>query len=87
MSRDRAASLDWVTCNLIEQLGGEYTAMADRAETLIAIAERYHVLTETLVAWIHIATADKEWSAAEWRAWCERFIVAREELLALHSVN
>ena len=77
MTKLRDAALEDVRHALADE--GIYGA-AEHAETLVAIAEHYGVRIEQLCWWIHIRTPGKEWSAAEWRAWCIEYTAAiREE--------
>ena len=44
--------------------------LRQRAEGLIAVAVQNDVRIEMLLAWIHADAPEKEWSLAEFRAWC-----------------
>lgn len=85
MKQLREESLDQVRHALAEVLQEADEAFRDRAETLVSIAEHFHVsITEALLPWIHIRTNDKQWSGCEWRAWCERYCEACAQLLERH---
>ena len=45
--------------------------LRERAESLIAIAERAGMPIEQLIAWIHTPAPEKEWSLAEFRRYAE----------------
>lgn len=75
----RAAAIDWAARSLAHELNEPTPLCEDRAETLVAIAEHYGVPDDVLIAWIHATADGKEWSAAEFRTWCEQFIKAKEE--------
>lgn len=62
------AALDWAKRALSDELPDEDPAsIADRADTLTAIAAAQGVRIEVLIEWIHTRVPGKEWSAAEWR--------------------
>jgi len=69
----RKAALAWVRRALCEELRDPPEELAQRAENLVAIAEHYQVPIEALIKWIHIRSYGKQWSAAEWRRWCQLF--------------
>jgi hypothetical protein len=46
--------------------------LKERAEGLIAIAEAAGAPIEELIAWIHADAPTKEWSLAEFRAYCRQ---------------
>lgn len=76
MTNAREAAVDWAARALAHELSafsGQLSAVdvEERAETLVAIAEHYGVPDDVLIAWIHAMALGKEWSAAEFRAWCE----------------
>jgi hypothetical protein len=69
----RTASVEWVFRSLCVELHRESAdSLRDRAETLVAIAEHHQRPIEELVQWIHCPAPRKEWSAAEFRSYCER---------------
>lgn len=79
----REASIDWVKRSLSEEMGEQAVTaegLLQWAENLVAIAEHYEVAIEDLVQWIHYRSPLKEWTAAEWRRWCESYVDARREL-------
>lgn len=72
--RTRDASIRWVEQRLQLMLPGENASeLAGRAEVLIVIAEQYGVRIELLIEWIDQKAPTKQWAAAEWRRWCERY--------------
>jgi inhibitor of KinA sporulation pathway (predicted exonuclease) len=73
MSYARQASLDWVRRALAEELRDNSPTMTTRAENLVAIAEYYQIPIEALIRWIHTRAPRKQWTAAEWRRWCEEY--------------
>lgn len=76
----RAAAIDWAARSLAYETGAETEDCAGLAESLVAIAEHHGVTDEALIEWIHHVPDDrKEWSAAEFRTWCEKYTKAREE--------
>ena len=80
MKQLREESIAQVQHALADVLQEADPAFRDRARTLVVIAEFYHVsITDALLPWIGIRCADKEWSAAEWRHWCEAYTAALEE--------
>jgi hypothetical protein len=79
----REASIDWVKRALSEEIGERAVTgeeLVQWAENLVAIAEHYGVAIEDLVQWIHFRSPLKEWTAAEWRRWCEKYVETRREL-------
>lgn len=44
--------------------------LRERAESLVAIAEKARVPVEELLQWIHADAQEKEYSLREWRAYC-----------------
>lgn len=84
MTRAREASLDWVRRSLIHELRDGSPSVRTRAENLVAIAEHHHIPVEFLVRWIHAPAAGKQWTAAEWKRWCETFAPALEALVRKH---
>lgn len=85
MTRLHYESVRAVEHALAEVLQEADIAFADRAETLVAIAEQYRVsITDALLPWIYRRIDGKEWSGVEWRRWCERYSAASAELLRLH---
>lgn len=75
----RAAAVDWAARALAYELNEPPPLCEARAESLVAIAEHCGVADEVLIAWIHQRAEAKEWSAAEWRAWCGEYVSAKEE--------
>lgn len=75
----RAAAIDWAARSLAHELDEPPPLCEERAESLVAIAEHYGIADDVLIAWIHTTADGKEWSAAEFRAWCET--VQREQRL------
>jgi hypothetical protein len=73
----REASVEWVRQSLSEELRDRSPLVTTRAENLVAIAEHYHVPVDALITWIHTPAPGKQWSAAEFRRWCEVFAPAR----------
>lgn len=69
----REVSVEWVRRALAEELRDGSPLVATRAENLVAIAEHYRVQTDVLIEWIHTGAPGKQWSAAEFRRWCEMF--------------
>jgi ribosomal protein S27AE len=59
---------------------GETPFIGDTAEALHAIALQFDVRIADLLVWIHYRLPGKEWSAGEFRRWCEKFTEARREL-------
>lgn len=83
MKQLREESIAQVQHALAEVLQEADGAFADRAETLVAIAEHFHVsITDALLPWIHIRVSDKQWSGIEWRHWCEAYMLALSAALA-----
>ncbi len=80
MTTAREASLDWTRRALAEELRDHTASIGTRAENLVAIAERYHVPTEELILWIHADCAGRQWSAAEFRRYCEEYAELRKKL-------
>ncbi len=82
--RDQSiAQVQHVLAEVLQEADG---AFRDRAETLVAIAEHFHVsITDALLPWIHLRHPEKQWSASEWRHWCEAYTEAlaeaRQEIL------
>jgi hypothetical protein len=74
MRTARDASLDWVRRALAEELRDDSSAIGTRAENLVAIAEHHNVPTEELIRWIHEPSPKKQWTAAEWRHYCEQYV-------------
>lgn len=80
MKQLREESIAQVQHALADVLQEADGAFRDRAETLVALAEQFHVsITDALLPWIHIRTPEKQWSGVEWRHWCERYAEALEE--------
>ncbi len=75
----REAALEEVTQALEEVLRENSPLIAQRAENMVAIAIRHKVTIDHLLQWIHVQTPTKQWSASEWRRWCERFNELREQ--------
>jgi hypothetical protein len=48
--------------------------LPERAAAFVAIADRYEVPFEALIAWVHYRGPKKEWSLAECRRWCETYV-------------
>lgn len=80
MTTPHAASLDWVRRALAEELRDDSPSVGTRAENLVAIAEAYAVPIEELIRWIHEPAVGKQWSAAEWRRYCQRYAELRQRL-------
>jgi hypothetical protein len=66
----RDAALDWVKRALNEELRDD-PSIPTRAENLVAIAEHFDERVETLIRWIHTPARGKQWTAAEFRRFCE----------------
>ncbi len=76
----RDESIRLVEHALAEVLGEADVAFHDRADALVWIAEKFRVsVTDALLPWIHRHAPEKEWSAVEWRHWCEAYAEALEE--------
>lgn len=70
----RDASLRWVEQRLALMLPQEdRSELAGRAEVFVVIAEQWGVPIEVLIEWIDRTMPDKEWSAVEWRRFCELY--------------
>lgn len=69
----RAAAIDWAARALAHETHHAAVDLMDLAESLVAIAEHFEIPDEAVIAWIHATADGKEWSAAEFRAWCEKF--------------
>lgn len=68
-----AFALQNVRCALqVELPHGDRDELAERAHGFVAIAESAGVPIEELIAWIHADAPTKEWSLAEWRAYCRQ---------------
>lgn len=65
-----------------EHPGADPAELRDRAESFIAIAEAAHMPIESLIAWIHTPAPAKEWSLAEFRAYCRFWQRLRSEASA-----
>ena len=64
-----------IACALVYEMPGVPQQIIEaRAEGLIAITKENDVPLEQLLRWIHFRCADKEWSLAEYRAWCAIFL-------------
>lgn len=78
----REASLRWVAERLELMLPEENRSeLAGRAEVFVTIAEQYRVPIEALIEWIDRKAPEKQWSAVEWRRFCELYrqvVEARE---------
>jgi hypothetical protein len=76
----REYALQRVTRALLDELSQQDPEMlGTRAESLVAIAEHYDVPFETLLAWAHTRVPGKQWSGAEWRRFCEKYIEMKRE--------
>ncbi len=78
MTDPRAYALDLVIRALSDEL--REPVARDRAEAFIAVAEKAHVLIETLLVWIHTPAPGKGWTLGEWRRFCERFAAEQRQL-------
>lgn len=74
----RTALIDWAARSLAHEINEPPPLCEERAESLVAIAEHYGIPDEALIEWIHAPAPEKDWSAAEFRAWCEQFAAAKE---------
>ncbi len=63
----------------VELPGEDGAELRQRAEGLVAIAERAGVRIESLLAWIHTRAPEKEWSLAEFRGCCAVIAAVRQE--------
>jgi hypothetical protein len=57
---------------IVEHPHADRGELAERAQSFIVIAESAGVPIEELIAWIHADTPTKEWSLAEFRAYCRQ---------------
>ena len=74
MTSTRDVSLHWVAERLaLMRPDEDRSDLAGRAEALVTIAERYRVPVEALIEWIDRKAPDKQWSAVEWRRFCELY--------------
>ena len=78
----REAVLEEVTRALREALRDNSPLVNQRAENLVAITVEYKIDLELLLEWIHISCPTKQWSAAEWRRWCQTYREALREAQA-----
>lgn len=77
----RDYALENVFGALIDELPhSERGELRERALSLIAIAEAAAVPIEELLQWIHTDAPTKEWSLAEFRAYCRQRPPAQEAL-------
>lgn len=76
-----ARSVDWVQRALASELpANDSDGLSERAESLVAIAESFHVPMEALVTWIHVRVREKQWSAVEFRGFAKRLAATRAEV-------
>jgi hypothetical protein len=69
----RAYTLENVYSALLVELPhSERRELRERAEGMIAIADQAGAPIEELIQWIHTEAPTKEWSLAEWRAYCRQ---------------
>lgn len=69
----RAFALENVLSALTVELPhADRAELAERAEGFVAIAESAAAPIEELIAWIHADAPTKEWSLAEFRAYCRQ---------------
>ena len=67
----REAATDWVRRALTEELRENCGLMEERARNLVAIADHFGQPVELLIQWIHTPAPRKQWTAAEFRRFCE----------------
>ena len=63
-----------------EQPDAPPETLPERAAGFLAVADRYDVPFEALIAWVHNRDVAKQWSLAECRAWCEKYVETMREL-------
>jgi ribosomal protein L37AE/L43A len=85
MNATREASVDWVKRALSEALRDHSAQITTRAENLVAIAEDNRIPIEELVVWVYRKAPGKEWTAAEFRRFAEKYAAARTEVLHLRE--
>lgn len=71
MTTPREAAVDWATHALVEVLLKPAAQMKTRAESFVAIADEEGFEIEELIEWIYEKCAGKDWTIAEWRAYCQ----------------
>ena len=78
----REAALDWTKRALLSALpiDEKWDKLDEFVESLVAIAEQFHVPDESLIFWIHDHPKGKEFNLASWRAWCQRYAEAAAQL-------
>ena len=76
----REYAIQRVTRALLDELPDQdRDTLAARAEGLLAIAEHFRIDFEDLLRWVHCHAPGKQWSGAEWRRWCEKYVEMRAE--------
>lgn len=83
LREEAIAQVQHVLAEVLQEADG---AFRGRAETLVSIAEHFHLsITDALLPWIRVRHPEKQWSGIEWRHWCEAYTAAlaeaRQELL------
>lgn len=73
----REAALNEVTFALRDELRDDSPLVRQLAENMIAIAVQKSIPIETLLLWIHMPATNKQWTAAEWRRFCELLLTER----------
>lgn len=63
-------------------------ALEERAESLVAIAEKFGVPVQpVLLQWIHFRMEGKQWSGEEWTRYCVKYSEAKRELGLILGVD